>query len=63
VAQKFFLLLGIIWAGSGIAQYFGEHGDPGATRGAIQALVMAAVNLGVAWYLFWRKEKRERAER
>jgi len=63
VAQKVFLVLGIIWAGAGISQYFSERGDPVATRGAIQALFMAAINLGVAWYLFWRKEKRERAER
>lgn len=63
MAQKFFLILGIVWGAAGIAQYFGERGDPGATRGALQALLMAAVNLAVAGYLFWRKDKREKAER
>jgi len=63
VAQKFFLIVGIVWAGSGIAQYISHRGEPDATRAAMQALLMAAVNLGVAWYLFWRKEKRERTER
>jgi uncharacterized membrane-anchored protein len=63
MAQKLFLVLGIVWGVAGITQYFGERGDPSATRGAMQALLMAAVNLAVAWYLFWRKEKRERADR
>lgn len=59
MVQKVFLVLGIVWMVVGITRFFSGGGGADARSEALQALLMAAVNLAVAWYLAWRQSKRE----
>lgn len=59
---RVFLALGVMWFGYGLYQYFLTAAPDGQTY-AFQSLMVAVVNLLVAGYLKWRKDRRGEAER
>lgn len=54
----FFLGLGGIWAISGVMQLFESWGQVDGMRSALGSLLMAVVNVAVAWFLYWRNQRR-----
>ncbi len=60
---KIFLGLGILWVLFAGYQYVSLDGDPDRWRIVMQFLGMAAINLVVALFLNWMKERRQRAGR
>lgn len=54
----FFLGLAGFWAFLGILQVFDSRGDVGGLKAALPPLVMAFVNVAVAWFLHWRTQRR-----
>lgn len=59
----FFLGLAGLWALTAVREFFALAGNADQAETALAFLAMAAVNLGVAWFLYIRKERRERARR
>ncbi|MFZ5814767.1 MAG: hypothetical protein ACOY93_05640 [Bacillota bacterium] len=53
-----FLGLGAFWAVLGVVQLVESWGQVDGMKAALTSLIMAALNVGIAWYLHHRAERR-----
>lgn len=53
-----FLGLGAFWGVLGVIQLVDAWGQTDGMKVALAQLVMAAFNVAIAWYLYWRRERK-----
>lgn len=53
-----FLGLGGVWAVLGIMQLVEAWGQTDEMKAALAQLLMAVLNVAIAWFLYWRRERR-----
>lgn len=53
-----FLGMTMLWVGLGLVQIVANWGQPEQWRSALSSLLMALLNVAVAWYLYSRRERR-----
>lgn len=54
----FFLGLGVFWAILGVIQVVESWGNVDGLKTALATLIMAVLNVAVAWFLHWRSQRR-----
>lgn len=53
-----FFGLGLFWLVMGLGKVFTSGGQGDELKAALAQLLMAGFNLAIAWYLYWRRERR-----
>jgi len=58
-----FLGIGLVWAVVGIMQIIEGWGQAEEMKVALTFLLMAVFNIGIGWFLHWRREQRSQWRR
>ncbi len=53
-----FLGVGLVWAVLGVMRILEGWGQTEEMKVALSFLLMAVFNVGIAWFLYWRRERR-----